>query len=273
MASNPSQKIITFEALKKDLEIAVKTAFEEVEEHLNARDAPLTFTQDSLYQRIRQHMRYDEYIVQLKSVNILAGLGPYFYNLPRELRNEIFIDLLTSGHPNFMRTSRAIEQEGKAWISKAGIYRINVGFSDRTNCQKPNQNTVDRIQNVNLKIQHPLCPVDAQILDFVIGPSPHHKTCNVFFERAISYFAIGRLQRFTWFEKVALRVSTGFRSSYIDPDVRTWALGRMRGLLEPILGKADVAEDETSCSMVFYPRKAEEATPVFSIDGSSGTPA
>ena len=56
--------------------------------------------------------------VQSKPVNVSAKLGPYFYKLPRELRDQIFSYLLVSGYLSLMRTSRAMEQEGKHGLLK-----------------------------------------------------------------------------------------------------------------------------------------------------------
>lgn len=273
MVVKPSQKIVTSDVFK--------------EEHLNARDAPLTFTPDSLIQHIKQQMPQDRYIVQPKHVNISAGLGPYFYKLSRELRDEIFIDLLASGHPNFMRTSRAMEQEGKAWVSKAGVYRINVAFPDRAECQMPSRDTVDRIQNVNLKVNGWMVQLLYQNLEHfntITGPRPHRKTCNVSLKGSPSIQVTSSLQRLTAFEKVVFpifenwtdgaRIRDNFEDYYIKPHDRVVYADfeRVRHDLEPHLGKADVGSDRDVWNMVFYPRKAiDEAPVVVGSGGNSGT--
>ena len=80
---------MTFDISKEELKVAVTTLIKMPEEQLNARDAPTAFNRDNLIQQIKQPMPQDEYVVQPKPVNIPAGLGPYFYKLPRELRDQI----------------------------------------------------------------------------------------------------------------------------------------------------------------------------------------
>lgn len=233
--------------------------------------------QDNLNQNIKKQ------IVQSKPVNVCAGLGPYFYKLPRELRDQIFSYLLVSGYPGLMRTSRAMEQEGKTWIAKTGIFRVNVGSCNGIN-YNPSPETVDRIQNVNIAIKNTITPYSSldqhpelKILDLFAGSTPHRKTCNV----SIEFYATGptlvsdkvlvRLQCLTGFEKVILRIGIKWTSvtNLIKPsdscldtshELKSWYSDfEMTGkCLQQYLGKTGIKSDKDGWCMVFYPRKAAE---------------
>ena len=189
MASVPSQFITTFNDFKRELEVAFKSITDGVNEQLNASDAPLTLHPDSLVQFIKQYMPPDKFVVQ-RMQNPSDGLGPYFDKLPRELRDQIFSDLIASGHPAFMRTSNIMEQEGKALITKEGIYRLNFGFAEKGNCPIPNPEVLATIQKVEFHIRH---SVNRNLfvwqylkfrkgLGLIEGLSPQRKTCNVFYD-------------------------------------------------------------------------------------------
>lgn len=285
MASNPSQKIITLEAFKGELEATVTTLTKMAEEQLKARDAPITFNRDSLIRYIKWRMPHDEYIIHPKPIDIPAGLGPYLYKLPRELRDQIFSHLLASGHPNFMRTSKLMEQQGRAWVAKEGICRINLGYCNGINCQKPSQQIAATIQNVNIRINNSDIATSSldeypelSLLDIFAGPTPHRKTCNVSFDFYENrYFTVGhvvlsRLQHLRGFEKVVLRIwmnwtggitienpSENFLAKIpFKVNLRYRAFERARIFLEPHLGQADLRSDKDGWYMVFYPRRAQE---------------
>lgn len=50
------------------------------------------------------------------------GLGPFFSTLPKELRDMIFADCLTSGYPQFMAASRLMKEEGSDQIWMKCVY-------------------------------------------------------------------------------------------------------------------------------------------------------
>ncbi|CAF9922243.1 hypothetical protein IMSHALPRED_005634 [Imshaugia aleurites] len=304
MASNLSRKIITFEAFKEELDNGVKANMKTVEEHLSAEDAPMAFDRDGLIRYIKQRMPQDEYPVQPKPVNIPAGLGPYFYKLPRELRDQIFSYLLVSGHPNFMRCSKAMEQEGETWVAKEGIYRINLRLFCSINCQRPSWKIAATIQNIDIKIDACMLPIarnaypnrysGLKILDLLTDPTHHRKTCNVSIEWygardgcmyivEVGHEVIDRLQRLRGFEKVVLRVWDRWTDSpsILIPSVDRlrapvpgmvidtyWSFGHMQDRLAPYLGKADMTSDKEGWGMVFYPRKAQEGAAQVGSSGS-----
>ncbi|MCJ1459732.1 hypothetical protein MMC28_010111, partial [Mycoblastus sanguinarius] len=49
-----------------------------------------------------------------------------FFDLPREIRDIIYCDLLTSGHIAILRTSRAVHWEASTFISKEGVLRCTI---------------------------------------------------------------------------------------------------------------------------------------------------
>lgn len=296
MGTTPSQKTMTFEAFKEELEFADTTLIKMPEEQLNARNAPTAFNHDDLVQQIKQRMPQDEYVVQPKPVKIPAGLGPYFYKLPRELRDQIFSHLLASGHPNFMRTSRAMRQEGKIWVAREGVYRMNLGFYYRFNCQKPSQEIIATIQNVNICINSDAIAtssVDVHsellLLDIFAGPVPHRQTCKICLEfHSAGLVVIGgrevlsRLQHFRGFEKVVLRIRINWEGAlFIRALSDAWlffpyqTLSMYRGVeqardfLVPHLGETELISDKDGWSMEFYPRKTQEEAPIVGSGGRS----
>lgn len=279
----PSEKTMTSEAFKEELE-----------------DAPTTFDRDSLIQLIKQRVPQDEYLAQPKSVDIPAGLGPYFYKLPRELRDQIFAHLLASGYLDFMRTSRAMKQEGETRIAKEGVYRMNSGFDNGIHCQKPSQEVVATIQNVHIRIAYSTRGSDPddstellEFLDLFAGPAPHRQTCNVSFEsHGKKYFVVGyellsRLQRLRGFEKVVLRTSVKWPGSIsmlaVWPDrrddlfnkdlLKVWRshfeFQAVRTCLVPHLGETEITSVKDDSIMVFYPRKVQQLVPVVGSAGNS----
>lgn len=271
--------IIAFEAFKKELEVAVRNTTKMAKEELRARAAPTAFKGDNLIQSIKQHMPRDEYIVPPKPVDLPAGLG-YLHKLPRELRDQIFSYLLTSGHPNFMRTSKVMRQEGKTWIAKEGIYRMNLGFCNGFNCRSPSRKILDTIQNVNIRINNYIVRSstlveypELQLLDVLGRSALRRKTCSISFEFYGSPYAhfghevLSRLQRLRGFDKIVLRVWMNWTGGaaitnpldyfHLEPPIRfRYRVFEMaREYLEPRLGKADPRSDKDGWIMVFYPRR------------------
>lgn len=270
--------------------MAVKMITKIVEEKLDASDNPMIFNSDDLSQYIKQRLPQNEFTVRPTQSKIPAGFGPYFYKLPRELRDQIFSHLLVFDYLSLMCTSRAMKQEGTPWIVEEGIYRINVGFRKKTNCPKPSQEMLATIQNVDIRISHTIRPTstlqefpELQFLNLFAGSAPHRRMCTVFFEPdAIGYATIGhkillRLGRFKGFEKVRLLIGMTSADSYkvadrsddwLDSTVQAqyWGLDWARECLEPSLGKADLRSDEDSWIMTFYPCKSQEVASIMGGD-------
>ena len=139
------QTIVTFKALREELEATVRAITTMAEHLVNQRDATMASSRECLIQ-IHSEQMPQEQIAHPQEVNSPAGLGPYLFKLPRELRDQIFTQLLASGYPTFMRTSRAMKKEGEMWIARVGIYRMNLGCFYGINCPAPSQEVLDKIQ-------------------------------------------------------------------------------------------------------------------------------
>ena len=209
-----------------------------------------------------------EHIAQTQEVISPAGLGPYLSKLPLELRDQIFIQLLASGYPTFMRTSRAMKKEGEMWITKEGIYRMNLGSFYGLNCHRPSLDVLNKIQNVSIRIigpqywtnttivEHP----ELRALDDLSFSASLRKTCNISLEFdeplvRLGSMILSRLTRLDGFEKVVLRVwLKRIGKAQIDH-----CLGRHEDFealgdrLKPWLGDPNSTLDEAGWIMVFYP--------------------
>ena len=87
------------------------------------------------------------------SVDMQRGLGPVLSQLPGELRNHIYSYLLSTGHPQFLRASKALYLEGSALMAKDGIYRMSFGMlPEKINYLLPSQRIVDTIHNLDIRV-------------------------------------------------------------------------------------------------------------------------
>ena len=83
------------------------------------------------------------------------SLGPFFYKLPQELRLEIFGYCIALGHPQFMRASRILQNEGSVVIHRKGTYRLRLGQILDSNGQYPNQEVAKAIQHLEVSVDVP----------------------------------------------------------------------------------------------------------------------
>ena len=212
------QTIITFEALREELEAAVRAITTIAEHIVNQRDATMAPSRECLIQMHNERMP-QEHIAQPQEVLSPAGLGPYLFKLPPELRDQIFTQLLASGYPTFMRTSRAMKKEREMWIAKEGIYRMNLACFYGINCHGPSQEVLDKIQNVSIRVKGPRYWTNTttaehpelKALDSLACSAFLHKMCNVSLEFDEPLIHLGnvilsRLKRLDRFQKVVLRV-------------------------------------------------------------------
>ena len=86
------------------------------------------------------------------SVDMLRGLGPILSQLLGEIRNIIYSYLLSTGHLQFLRASKALFAEGTGLMAENGIYRMGFGFSNRINYSLPSQRIVDTIRNLDVHV-------------------------------------------------------------------------------------------------------------------------
>ncbi len=223
--------------------------------------------------------------------NYARSLGPFFSKLPREIRDKIFSELITSGNARFMSASRAMHSEGKDLIHKKGVFRINYGYSGmKRNVSSRTKKIADQIQNLliraNMKeIDHgryqdhkaffrPLAPIMDSALPRGI--------CSVYIETEVSvdhqiqYNFLWALRALTEFDTVVLRVETdptkGYkRAECPDQTLSTGELERAadfgdgfldlaQGELELFLGKCFRGSDGDGLCLIFHPRlELEEA--------------
>ena len=227
-----------------------------------------------------------EHVVQPQEVISSAGLGPYLFKLPPELRDQIFTQLLASGYPTFMRTSKAMKKEGEMWIAKEGIYRINLACFYGINCHGPSQEVLNKIQNVSIRVKGPRYWTNTGIaghpelkaLDDLAGSAFLHKTCIVSLEFDEPLFhlenrILSRLKRLHGFEKVVLRVWSKWtgEAQIINPLGKHEALEALGDSLKPFLGNANSRSDEAGWSMVFYPHNTRREAPTTGSGGNRDT--
>ena len=94
----------------------------------------------------------DEWKPPLFNVVAATSLGPTLSQLPGEIRNIIYSYLLSSGHPQFLRASKALYVEGSSLMAENGVYRVNFGVFKTINYLLPNQRIVDNIRNIDICI-------------------------------------------------------------------------------------------------------------------------
>lgn len=222
--------------------------------------------------------------------NYKKGLGPFFLKLPRELRDMIYSDLITSGHPHFMRVSRAMNADGMAWIFKEGIYRVNFNINQFReelvcyNCPPPTSKIMDNIQNLNIRIRwchgNPeshlprILKAFSWLERFKDSPSTRLK-CTVavevypHFNTMLLSTIAGSMTELKWFDTVAFCIRDdpdyrGFIKAYFSQDLIMEARGadytEMEAHLKPHLGNGEMSLDGDGPILVFRPRKAQQNT-------------
>lgn len=214
------------------------------------------------------------YAGEPSSIDTQGGLGPFLLKLPGEIRNMVYSDLLSSGHPQFLRTSKAIYIEGSGLIQEKGIYRMNFGFPNSINRSLPSQRVVDTIRHLDIRAnvsdigRTPFMIQDFPdiwLLQAFGGPRIGRDVCNVSFE---SYPSINRicvtrvcrsLRLLSGFERVVVRVKIDSRNPVHWSDYKFHSVyGLIRAELEQVLGKPYFGQDEDGLCMNFHPRKALE---------------
>ncbi len=229
-------------------------------------------------------------VFEYPRVDYAGGLGPFFSKLPRELRDQIFSDVIVSGYPQFMSVSRVMKIEGKALIHKKGIYRLNFGYDVsrnqlgflKENCLRPFQKIADNIQNLSItvKVQDFSLPTPAsrhlhseafQYVDILMGVRLTYKSeghcwiagcCN---QRArILWNIILIIRGLTAFDTVELHIETDLnprnRWEYWQSERIASFRARVRKDLEPFLHQELVESEADKLHLVFHPRKARKDT-------------
>ena len=238
------------------------------------------------------------FTVEPTSVDMQKGKGPMLSKLPGEILNIIYSDLLSSGHPQFLRASKALHIEGTALVAEKGVYRMSYGHN-KINNSLSSQRIVDSIRNIDIAadLSHSggsgwLVPGIPQIwlLQAFGEPGLVRGQCNVSFKVHSHNPALwvadisSALRLLLDFETVVVRADI----NWPEPDsVANHPFGSMRGRasttwfkqckdvrapwsdfkcqvffdylrLDWTLGMGRLEHDEDDIRLVFHPRKALE---------------
>lgn len=251
---------------------------------------PAAFNPENLNECIESSMpQEDQYAVQVSVFDYAGGLGPYFSKLPRELRDQIFSDLLTAGYPQLMGVSRAMNIEGMALVYEKGVYRVNLGYGVnihrpgflKKNCTGPIKKVAEKIRSLSIKVKvkdfsSPRSQDEGwlQRVEEFMGFPLMQGTCDI--PRCCNTYAKSTFGLFLWnlvlisrglteFETVFLHIDTDkFLDCEPEPTMR-WEAERIltfrcssKKYLEPFLWKEIVRSDKDGVQLVFHPRKVRE---------------
>ena len=212
------------------------------------------------------------------------GLGPLLSKLPTELRFMVLGDCIASGHPNFMRASRALHQDGRALIFENGTYRMWFGAGIDDNGALPIPNAYGYIKKfditLDLRIRNPAFTDALSNLWLVKLSSGRGRKCEVRFVTGCALLVASQpktrdlLELFRKFEEVVLRVeidntvknghaisggssATACQCEKWEREANVVWIWRF---LEPVLGKAEVVIEEGRYSLVYHPGEKVEAS-------------
>lgn len=285
---------MSLQAFKGDLELMTRNVVNMVIKQQRAKGVALTFDRKSLMGYIESSMpQKDHYVFDFPVVDYAGGLGPFFSKLPGELRDDIISDLLASGNPLFMGVSRAMNMEGMALIYKKGVFRVKFGCDVRkgghnfSNCPRPTQDILAKIQNLHLKISSrdylTLREIQEYLDDFHYLDAFRHSPlprgiCNIDIVSADKCVAGRRVSRsmmmplrgFKNFDMVVLGVDVDktFCPDFPDSAWKPFAeqhastrdnlIKRTRDWLSPRLGEGVLRTDKDGFRLTFHPRKPRE---------------
>ena len=239
---------------------------------------PATLSPGS-YSHLEHHKTLATSMSDSNAEDVTSSLGALLLRLPQEIRDMILSPLLASGHPQFLRVSKAMNAQGMSLISKHGIYRINIGFGRRkTNCPQLIQSLADTVHNVHFCVdmrsypsQHLEGLPEKRTLEMFTRKDLGRKSCSVTFEGTLinSQMVAGEvlacLMMFKGFGKVTLCTNIDWRpGQYFSAPTLEWyrsmgACARIRCFtyareyLEPTLGTAYRVGQGHRDQMVFYP--------------------
>lgn len=227
-------------------------------------------------------------IIDHQLANYHRNLGPFFLKLPRELRDQIYSDLITSGHPDFMIISRVMNAEGMALIFKEGVYRVNFHINkfreetDCCNCPQPTSKIVDNIQNLNIQIRWSHGNSSSDLPRITKAFSWLEGFKNSFIKRGKCTIAVEVYPHFNRSLLSTIAHSVGILKSFDtvalcirdDPDYRRMIMAyfprdrititrltdyiKMEALLKPHLGNGEMSSDGDGPTLVFRPLKSQQ---------------
>lgn len=221
----------------------------------------------------------------IMDIEKVKGPIALLYALPTELRFMILGDCIASGHPEFMRASRALQKDGQAIICKEGVYRMRFGAGIDDKGQRPSQEVANAIQNIEITIDlmkidwtkiildlanaTPANPVLGRSLTFA-GSQILRGHCEVVvqikcaLDVELTCEVMGHLSLFERFKEMSLRMERhrteglGLPLCTCTPKGEETAVEEMMVYLASRLGKAKLVKVENGWRMTFYPRKHAE---------------
>lgn len=225
----------------------------------------------------------DRPAVEIPILSYAGGLGPYFSKLPRELRDQIFSDLLASGHPQLASVSRAMNIEVTALVYQKGVCRVNLGYDIyehkagvlKENCTRPVKKVIDSIRNFSIKVKvkdfsSPRSGETGEIqhIDTFMGFPLRQGYCNI--RGCCNTYAKGYFGMLLWnlvliarglieYETVVLHIDT---DKFLEHGYEEWEVHRIftfrcssKKYVEPLLGQEIVRSDKDGLQLVFHPRE------------------
>ena len=121
----------------------------------------------------------DEWKPPFFNVVAASSLRPTLSQLPGEIRNIIYSYLLCTGHPQFLRASKALSAEGSGLMAENGVYRVSFGSPNRTNYLLPSQRIVDNIHNIDICTDMNHAPQNLWLLEAFGEPGHPRAQCCV----------------------------------------------------------------------------------------------
>ena len=216
---------------------------------------------------------------QNSSSNLLPGLGS-FSHLPRELRDIIYTDLISSGSISITAASKTTNTETAAILPKQGVFRTSLGFHhDQPTPSRTiiYPRTSERIQNVEIRVNSSSgtsgrFAASLNELKNVFGASIPRRRCRVELEldcdTRMLYFDIllegflGDFKSFRGFAEVVVLVAT--EPSDGTP-LEDWERGKLLAkqrramhavemALVPAFGDVVWREEERGMAACFHPQ-------------------
>ena len=183
---------------------------------------------------------------------------------------------IASGHPDFMRTSRALHLDGRAIIFEKGTYRMWFGAGVEDNGEEPSPYAFGRIKKFDITVD---LRVHNDVLDDVLmslwlleSSRGRGKKCEMRFRTGCALNVASEpktmevLGLLRGFEEVVLRVEIDRRvengqavSAGSACRCEKWeregngVYVKIWGFLEPVLGKAEVVREEGRYCLVYRP--------------------
>ena len=270
-ATKSSEKLTTIKTIWEDTEIMPR---KETSEDPN----PATLSPGS-YSHLGHHKTPETAMSDSNTEDVTSDLGALLLRLPQEIRDMILSPLLASGHPQFLRVSKAMNAQGMSLISKHGIYRINIGFGRRkTNCPQLTQSLADTVRNIHFCVdmrsypsQHLEGLPEKKTLEMFTRKGSRRKSCTVTFEgtyvnsQMVAGEVLACLLMFKWFGKVTLSTDIDWLPGHCFSEstlewyrslgacARTNCFTYARKFLESHLGTAYRVGQGHRDQMVFYP--------------------